>query len=378
MVLQLPNRIDIQWNAPDDGGSPLTGFIVYSDGATGSFEPLEPVVESGSITTYSITLADHGISAGESYGIRVSALNDVGESQASDSVHIIAAQVPDAPTNLITSAASDVSVTIEWQDPSYDGGSPVTDYKVYWNEGVDEGPFVLLSDTTFGHNTFTKQTDLEPGTYYEFKVVAMNAVGASAYSDKTRIIAASAPDPPSSLSLVSQNKVQVTFEWQAPSEDGGSPVLDYEVYGDQGDDGLAVADFQLLSATTYLTREYTETAVEAGETYRFVVKARNDAGLGEASAVISIQAATPPSAPDTPTVVFQNEQTIEIAWSSPDDDGSSTLLNFIVYWDQGSGTYVPLATTDASTFDFAQTTGLTTGDLYAFKVAASNAIDEGN
>ena len=39
---------------------------------------------------------------------------------------------------------------------------------------------------------------------------------------------------------------------------------------------------------------------------------------------------------------------------------------------------MPLATTDASTFDYARTTGLTTGDLYAFKVAAVNAIGEGN
>ena len=116
----------------------------------------------------------------------------------------------------------------------------------------------------------------------------------------------------------------------------------------------------------------------AGVTYRFTVRARNDAGLGDASASFSIQAATPPSAPETPTVVFQNEQTIEIAWTAPGDDGASTILEYVIYWDQGSGNYVPLATTEASTFDYARTTGLTKGDLYAFKVAAVNAIGEGN
>ena len=156
LIEQTPDKIDIQWTLPADGGSSITDFVIYTDGGTGSFSPLTPTAGSGSTLTYSITENGHGISDGVNYGIRVAAVNDVGEGQPSETVYIIAAQIPDAPVDLIATAASDVSITIEWTDPAFNGGSDVTDFKVYWNEGVDDGPFLPLSDTTFGYNTYTK------------------------------------------------------------------------------------------------------------------------------------------------------------------------------------------------------------------------------
>lgn len=115
----------------------------------------------------------------------------------------MAAQVPDPPTNLDLVSSSDISITIDWQDPVFNGGSPVTDFKIYWNEGIDDGPFVLLQDTNFGFNTYTKQdSGITPGTYYEFKIVAVNYVGDSLPSVKIRVIAAHVPDPPTNLTLV--------------------------------------------------------------------------------------------------------------------------------------------------------------------------------
>ena len=130
--------------------------MIYSDSGTGSFGPLTPTAGSGSTYTYSITTLAHSISAGVNYGLRVAAVNAVGESAASDTAYIIAAQIPDAPISLETTASSDISITIEWSDPVFNGGSDVTDFKVYWNQGVDDDPFVPLAETTFGFNTFTK------------------------------------------------------------------------------------------------------------------------------------------------------------------------------------------------------------------------------
>ena len=83
-------------------------------------------------------------------------MNAVGQSQPSDSLQVMAAQVPDPPTDLESTASSDISITIEWLDPVFDGGDPVNDFKIYWNAGDDNGNFVLLQDTNFGSNTFTK------------------------------------------------------------------------------------------------------------------------------------------------------------------------------------------------------------------------------
>lgn len=79
----------------------------------------------------------------------------------------------------------------------------MTDYKVYWNAGIDNNSFGLLSSTTLGFITYTYQVGITAGAYYEFKVVAKNAIGDSAFSVKLRVIAASVPNPPISLALIS-------------------------------------------------------------------------------------------------------------------------------------------------------------------------------
>lgn len=100
-------------------------------------------------------------------------------------------------------ASSSLSITFGWSAPVYNGGTSITDYQIYWNGGIDYNPFVQLSSTTFGFIIYTYQTSLTPGNYYEFKVTTINAIGESAYSVKIRIIAASVPDAPVNLVLVS-------------------------------------------------------------------------------------------------------------------------------------------------------------------------------
>ena len=169
----------------------------------GSFQPLSPVVTDILQTTYDITNTSHGIAAGVVYQFVVEAFNAVGVSTKSPSVAIRAATLPSPPLNLHSVSSTFNSITFGWSVPTDNGGTPVTDYKVYWNGGIDNNPFGLLSSTTLGFITYTYQTGIVAGTYYEFKVVAKNAIGDSAFSTKIRIIAASVPDAPVSLALVS-------------------------------------------------------------------------------------------------------------------------------------------------------------------------------
>lgn len=42
------------------------------------------------------------------------------------------------------------------------------------------------------------------------------------------------PGTPQSLTKVSADIGQITFSWQPPSDDGGTPITDYIVYWDRG------------------------------------------------------------------------------------------------------------------------------------------------
>lgn len=83
-------------------------------------------------------------------------------------------------------------------------------------------------------------------------MVAVNFVGDSSLSAKLRIIAASVPEPPINLTLLSQSKTFISFSWTA-GNDGGSVIRDYEVFGDEGDDSVTVDNFVQLASSTFLT-----------------------------------------------------------------------------------------------------------------------------
>ncbi|MEM4308888.1 MAG: NosD domain-containing protein [Thermoplasmata archaeon] len=79
---------------------------------------------------------------------------------------------PSAPTNLLATAG-DQQVTLTWQQPSNDGGSPITAYKVYW--GTTSGSYT--NSQNVGNVLTYTVTGLTNGQTYYFAVSAINSVG---------------------------------------------------------------------------------------------------------------------------------------------------------------------------------------------------------
>lgn len=79
------------------------------------------------------------MTAGESYKFKVSAFNSVGESLLTDSIMIIASDLPEKPVNppiLISSTQSTISITLTAIPPASNGGSPITGYIVMIDDGL--------------------------------------------------------------------------------------------------------------------------------------------------------------------------------------------------------------------------------------------------
>lgn len=83
-------------------------------------------------------------------------------------------EAPGAPT-AVTATAQTGGATVSWTAPADDGGSPVTEYRVY-REGVDAAVATTASLTA-------SVTGMTPGTTARFAVIAVNAVGESPRSD---------------------------------------------------------------------------------------------------------------------------------------------------------------------------------------------------
>ena len=82
----------------------------------------------------------------QTYGFRVTAINVIGLGAASDPVHIIAAGLSSAPQNLIRNEleTNQTQVSISWEAPANDGGSPIIHYYIYWDLGNGDGNYELL------------------------------------------------------------------------------------------------------------------------------------------------------------------------------------------------------------------------------------------
>lgn len=55
MTSQSATAITIGWEAPDNGGTPLTTYSIYSDGATNGLTWTEIIPSTGLVTTYQIS-----------------------------------------------------------------------------------------------------------------------------------------------------------------------------------------------------------------------------------------------------------------------------------------------------------------------------------
>ena len=138
---------------------------------------------------------------------------------------------PDAPVSLANVAlVTDASkIGLTWSAGASNGGTPVIDYRISWDQGTNSYIILVSGITT---TTFTTIVPLTPNASYKFKVESRNAFGFSTtFSNEATIRAASLPDAPVQFA----NNVAVTaagtigLTWSPGAYDGGSPVIDYSI-----------------------------------------------------------------------------------------------------------------------------------------------------
>jgi chitodextrinase len=234
----------------------------------------------------------------------IDAAANLGDGSAAVQVTIPDRTAPSAPAALTAAAAVNPGrVDLAWQAST--DGIGVTGYEVSRN-GV-------VVATLPGTATAYTDSAVTSVTAYSYSVVALDAAG-----NRSAAAGASAttPDlaPPSAVGGLSGSALdgppRVTLTWRAATDDVG--IAAYDVY----------RDGTLVTSTGSTT--VTDTAVTAGPSYAYTVKARDAAGnLSAAAAVTVTIVVVDRTAPTVPTAVrvtaYSRPVRVSVSWAASSD-----------------------------------------------------------
>jgi fibronectin type 3 domain-containing protein len=320
------------------------------------------------------------------------------------------ASVPSAPQNL-QATAGEGYVYLDWEAPSDDGGSTITEYKIY--RGTGTSWTYLASTRQFGvyspilHRmilvppaTSYNDTDFTSYTTYYYKVSAVNEAGEGAFSNQVSARPTPTPSRPSAPQtlVATAGDGYVNLSWNPPSSNGGAPITNYRIYRGTTSGG------EVLLTTIGNVRTYNDINVISDQTYFYKVSAVNSAGEGSQSNEVHVTTPTPTPSPTptptpspspspspaptpspTPTLTpsltpsapqnlraAAGDGYIDLSWSAPSDVGGSAITEYRIYRGTSSGNEGPLAFVSATTTSY-NDTAVTNNQTYYYTVSAVNA-----
>ena len=361
-ITPADRELEAIWTAPNNGGSAITDYEYSTNNgatwrSTGSTDTSFTITHSTSGPPY------NQLNNGTTYFVRIRAVNAIGTGTASAAVPGTPVEdtVPDAITDLDATAGNG-QATLTWSAPD-DGGSPITRYEYSTNDGS-------TWQTTGGTATSYTVTNLSNGTAYEFRVRAVNAVGAASQSNRATATPAGPPERVTGLQA-SEGNAQVTLSWTAPSAQG-SAITRYDYSSNDGSS---------WSSTGSTSTSHTVTGLNNEQEYTFRVRAVNAIGNGPQSSSVD---ATPTSITVPGQVIGLQlaigDRELHASWTAP-GDGGSPIIRYEYSTDGGGFTWRSTGSTATSytitESSFPNPTPLNNGTSYTVRVRAVNASGTG-
>ena len=224
----------ISWTAPDNGGSPITGYTVkirQSDATTFSVHYASCDMSASTATSCTVPVSalrasPFSLEWGTNVHTTVIAINAYGSSSESAAGNgAIITTTPGAPTSLTEVVAERTKSTLglSWTAPVFTGGAVIIDYRI---NIAELGKSYTVAATGVTSTSYTV-TGLTAGKTYELKVEARNSYDYSSSSSILTLLCAFIPDSPTIITTLNVNdKFSVT--WNEPVANG-SPITAYKI-----------------------------------------------------------------------------------------------------------------------------------------------------
>ena len=384
--------LSVTWEAPDDGGSPITGYMIAW--VSTSIERTRTEAKAaGDALGHTITLKNN---AGK-YSVTVTPMNAAGDGESAT----VAPSASTSPTTVASSAPTKLraaqtneagtEVTVYWTAPTDTGGRDIENYLIS-TRTVDRatGATSEWSDPpTEVDLPATQVISSDPittvaGNKLEFRVRADNTsddpdpdtgLGEWATGSITPTTVPSAPTLADADVIPVHNSLQVS--WTPNTDDGGSAITGYKLSYLSGG-----APTEISVGANVMT--HTITGLKNAFTYMVSVKAVNAKGDSPASeqrsssptpapaAPRGVRAVIPPQFEADGTTVDNDGASLDVTWNAPADNGTAKLTgggpvsNYVVTY-RVSAIPGPVSEADCSTSSEAIPEGMTcnAGDFQA-------------
>ena len=300
-------QVTLSWTDPND--STITGYK-YQQKESGTFGSWITILTSGygeaNSTGYTVTT---GVDNGKTYTFRIRAVDEAGDSTASNQAS--ASTLPVAPANL-AAAASDGQVTLSWDDP---GNASITKYQYSTDGGTNYTDIALADiDSTSDPGTMKYTvTALVNGRTYTFTLRAVNSTGDGA---ATTLNVVMVPPAPTGLTATGGDG-RVALSWNDPNDNG---ITGYQYSADGGASYTAFVLTAIDSSETDKFK-YTIENLPNGVTYNLALRAVNASGNGGvATATVLMVPAAPANLSATPL-----HERVDLFW---DDPANTTITKY--------------------------------------------------
>lgn len=274
-------------------------------------------------------------------------------------------EVPSRPMNL-SAEMNAWGMTLEWQVPLYDGGSPIEWYvidakasdPINWTESW------RAYGTSLSFLSLSFQLDLIGGWEYHFNVSACNRAGKIGPRSGITVTPLFAPLTPRNLTALPGDGF-LNLTWSPPLLDGGSPILRYDVHRFDRDSSWNIVGWHNVSVTG---TTFNDTQLSDGIVYEYEVMAVNAIGEGWHEWISSIIAGAP--SPPRDLKVTGGPDRADLSWSPPETDCGSPILEYRVIRYYSSIN----ATVAAPLTNYSDTS--TNRQMFEYSVVAVNAWGE--
>ncbi|XP_058845794.1 protein sidekick-2-like isoform X4 [Acipenser ruthenus] len=379
----LDTSLKVSWREPIEKNGILTGYRISWEEYNRTNTRVTHYLPNVTLQ-YRVT----GLTALTTYTIEVAAMTSQGQGQLSSSTISsgVPPELPGPPTNMAISNIGPRSVTLQFK-PGYDGKTSISRWQVEAQIGVigENEEWVLLHQLPNEPDARSLEVpNLNPYTFYRFRMRQVNIVGTSPSSQPSRKIQTLQAPPdiaPANVTLRTASETSLWLRWVPLPEweyNGNPEFVGYRVqYSRTGTEGRALTH----GIPDRLEREFTIEDLEEWAEYEVRVQAVNGIGAGPWSQPVRgrTRESVPSSGPTNISAFATTSSSILVRWSEvPEPDRNGLVLGYkVVYKEKDSDSALQFWTAEGNATHSLLLSDLGKYVLYEIKVLAFTRIGDG-